>query len=207
MRAISGRRDKDVLRVAVATGRLHPVSKPMSARERQHLRHLGRMMEEVPIVSDGRRRGPSAALADCISQSKRAPLRRFYPTEHGRPVRRDGPIRLQAARPGWIRKRGDGKSLAEGRQRQHGAQKYRLDLHLGCSSFSIRVLAYIQATSLVSVPIFSMVTETGPPSLFRSIFCTAPPCADFLSAVPIEIMSPGSSVKWPDRNFSTSGIL
>src|ERR1700689_5315178 len=101
----------------------------MSARQCDHLRHLGRMMKEVAIPGNSGCRRPSRAVPHRIAEGEGAALRRLNPTEYSGSVWRHGPIGLQAARPGWISERGGGKRLAEGRKRQYGAEKDGLDLH------------------------------------------------------------------------------
>ncbi len=123
MRAVGGRGNVDILRVAIAARRFHPMREPMPARQRDHLRHFGGVMEEMSIRRDGDCGRPGCPVANRVSQRERTAFRRLNPTEHRRSIRCDGPIGLQAARPGWVCQRGGRKSLAESRQRQHGAEQ------------------------------------------------------------------------------------
>src|ERR1700683_3247130 len=66
---------------------------------------------------------------------------------------------------------------------------------------------YTHVTEFEKVPRRSIDTSIGPPKRFRSTFCTAPPPADFCSAVPSDTMSPAPSVGEWDRNASTCGTL
>ena len=68
-------------------------------------------------------------------------------------------------------------------------QKQFAKVHAGHSKL-------IVVTVFESVPIFSIETEIGPPSMRRSTFCTALPFFPLtrFSAVPIETMSPGNIV-------------
>src|ERR1700722_11673177 len=109
------------------------MSEPMAARQRDHLWHFGRMMEEMAMRGNGNGRRPSAAMPYRISQRK-GTLRWLSPTEYRRAIGRNRPIGLHATRPGWIRQRGGGKGLAEGGQRQHCGEKDRLDLYKSYSS-------------------------------------------------------------------------
>src|SRR5690625_2569264 len=59
-------------------------------------------------------------------------------------------------------------------------------------------------TGLARVPIPAMDTSMVPPSRVRSTFCTAPPLAEALRAVPIASTSPASSVRCRDAKEMTS---
>src|SRR5580692_6117368 len=53
VRTIGGRRNEDILGVAIAARRFHPMRKPMSTRQSDYLGHFGWMMEEMSIGRDG----------------------------------------------------------------------------------------------------------------------------------------------------------
>src|SRR5580700_1618608 len=78
----------------------------------------------------------------------------------------------------------------------------------GVGKRALRVLHRTISTGLLSVPRPAIDTDTGPPSLSSSTFCTARlPGVERLSAVPIETTSPGMRVMNCDRNAMTSGTL
>src|SRR5580700_1380225 len=106
------------------------------------------MVEEMPMGRDGDGGRPSRAAPNGISQRERAALW-LNPTEDRRSVRCDRPIRLQAARPGWIRQWGGRKGLAKGRKRQQGADDDGLDLHECCSSASLSRVYWNRSARLV----------------------------------------------------------